>query len=385
MLARRAPWRFAAGAVGAYVLMLAPAAEAGNGPEPRTPVDWTGAPCMTIVDRSVSATVHLDYAIPMEDTELTADEVEDSRTHQFFAFCRALDPQTYLPRWITQADVERARAIGIAPDKVNARNIMESNADWSDCWHRINSDEDRRPITYAAADEGIDWDTTELDAGTYVIEGYTWEPPLNIWSSRTGVIKVVDDPDPALSPPAVGIANTQDVIDQSGTVSIEGCASAQEGSTVTAYWGLPAGEVTWQPFIDNDPVLGESFAFEFDPPEEVVGESVMIRVDITDPSGRSYTHYMRDQIFVLGDPYPPQCEGNVFVDPECNETGTSGDTETGDADSTSDTGMASSTGPEQQGEDGGNGGCGGCRMQHPGSPYASGLLLLGLVGLRRRR
>ena len=370
-------------------MMLAPAALAGNGPEPRTPIDWTGAECMTIVDRSVSATVHLDYGIPMEDIEITADEVEDSRRHQFFGFCRALDPQTYLPRWITQADVERARDIGIAPETVNVQNVLESNTDWADCWHRINADDDRRPITYEAADEGIDWDTTELAEGTYVIEGYTWEPPLNIWSSRTGVIKVVDDSDPALSPPAVGITNTEEVIDQTETVTIEGCASAEEGSTVTASWGIPAGEVTWEVFIENEPVLGESFAFEFDPPEEVVGESVMIRVDITDPSGRSYTHYMRDLVYILGDPYPPECEGSVFIDPGCDESGTSGGNETGEVDATSSSGtgtsagMTSSSGAEQDVV--GGGGCGSCRVQDRGSPYGSALLLLALAGLRRRR
>ncbi|MGH1346364.1 MAG: MYXO-CTERM sorting domain-containing protein [Nannocystales bacterium] len=382
--------RLGAGAFGASVFVLASAAEAGNGPEPRTPVDWAGAPCMTIVDRSMSSTVHLDYAIPMEDTELTDDEVEDSRRHQFFGFCRALDPQTYLPRWISQADVERAREIGIAPETVNESNVMESNAEWADCWHRINADDERRPITFAAADEGVDWDTAELAAGTYVVEAYTWEPPLNIWSSRTGVIKVVDDPDPAVSGPAVGINNTQEVIDQTETAMIEGCASAQEGSFLTAYWGLPAGEVTWEPFVDNHPVRGDSFALEFDPPQEIAGESVMIRVDITDPSGRRYTHYMRDLVFVLGDPYPPQCEGSVFIDPDCvDEAGSSGGAETGEGDSTSSATESSSSG--STGDDGmsagGAGGEGGrgCRVPGPDAPAGPGLLLVALAALRRRR
>lgn len=339
---------------------------------------------MTIVDRSVSATVHLDYGIPMEDTEVTEDEVEDSRRHQFFAFCRALDPQTYLPRWITDADVERARAIGIAPELVNARNVMETNTDWVDCWHRINADDDRHPITYAAAEQGVDWDTTALPAGTYAIEGYTWEPPLNIWSSRAGVVKVVDDPDPALSAPSIGISNSEELIDQSETVTIEGCASAQEGSTLTASWAIPAGEVTWNPFLEDEPVSGETFALVFDPPEDAVGEGVMIRVDVVDPSGRSYTHYMRDLVYVLGDPYPPACEGSVF-DPDCSGTGTSGGTETGDVGSTSEVDPTSATGTDAAQDDTPNAGAGGCGVQRPGSVYASVLLLLGLAGLRRRQ
>ncbi len=385
--------RLGAAAVGVCVLSFASAASAGNGPEPRTPIDWTGAPCMTIVDRSVSATVHLDYGIPMEDVEVTDDEVEDSRTLQFFGFCRALDPQTYLPRWITLADVERARDIGIAPETVNAQNVMETNTDWVDCWHRINADDDRRPITYAAAEEGILWDTTGLAVGTYVVEGYTWEPPLNIWSSRPGVIKVVDDPDPALSPPAVGITNTKEIIDQSESVTIGGCASSEDGSWLTAAWGVPAGEVTWNTFIEHEPVLGESFAIEFDPPPELAGESVMIRVEITDPSGRSDTHYMRDLVYILGDPYP-ECEESAFIDPGCDETGSTGDAETGDvgstsaAGSTSSAGTTSGTGPAQDGVDDDPGGCGSCRAAWPDAPdepVRAGLLLLALAGLRRRR
>ncbi|MEM9457813.1 MAG: hypothetical protein AAGF11_26780 [Myxococcota bacterium] len=342
---------------------------------------------MTIVDRSVTATVHLEYAVPMEDTELTDDELEDSRTHQFFGFCRGLDPQVYLPRWITQADVDRATDMGIAPGNIEPANILESNTDLAGCWHRINADDDRRPITFAAADEGLDWDTTDLAAGNYLIEGYTWEPPLNIWSSRTGVIKVVDNPDPAASAPALGINNTEEVLDLGDTVTIEGCVSAEQGSTLTAYWALPEGEATWRPFIENDPVPGETFAVEFDPPEEAEGEPVMIRVDVTDPSGRRYTNYMRDLLYVLGEPDLPDCEEeNVFVAAGCDETGsetgTSG-TSTGHVDPTSGMGTTTS-GPGQDGGDDAGGACGGCRVRDRGAPAWAGLLLLSLMGRRRR-
>ena len=59
---------------------------------------------------------------------------------------------------------------------------------------------------------------------------------------------------------------------------------------------------------------GESFAVEFLPPEEVAGESVMIRVDITDPMDRSYTHYMRELVIVLGTEGPGSCtDGGGFI------------------------------------------------------------------------
>jgi hypothetical protein len=123
--------RVAMGVLGATALGLwsAPAA-ASNGTKPRIPVDWSGAPCMTIVDRSASAMLHLPYAVTEEDVGTSADEVEDSRTHQFFALCRARDPQTFLPRWITQADIERAQAVGAAPDMVDPEDVFESSTAW---------------------------------------------------------------------------------------------------------------------------------------------------------------------------------------------------------------------------------------------------------------
>ena len=98
---------------------------------------------------------------------------------------------------------------------------------------------------------------------------------------------------------------------------------------------------------------------------------------------------MRDLVYILGDPYPPECEGSVFIDPGCDESGTSGGNETGEVDATSSSGtgtsagMTSSSGAEQDVV--GGGGCGSCRVQDRGSPYGSALLLLALAGLRRRR
>ena len=137
-----------------------------------------------------------------------------------------------IERPYTQADVERAQDAGIGPGDIMPANIMETSTELADCWYRINADDDRRPITFAAAREGIDWDTTELPAGSYVIAGYTWWPPLNTWSSRPGVIKVVDDPDPAASAPALGISTTEQIVDLGETTTIEGCVSAEIGSTI---------------------------------------------------------------------------------------------------------------------------------------------------------
>lgn len=375
--------------LGLGVALGASTANAGNGTKPRILVDWTGAPCMTIVDRSADSTVHLDYAVPMEDTDLTADEVDDSRRHQFFGLCQAHHPQIFLPRWITQADIDRAALVGAAPDDIDPEDIFESSTLWSGCFERINADDDRYPITFAAAAAGVEWDTAAVPAGTYIVEAYTWEPAINVWSPRPGVVKVVDDPDPDQSGPALAINNTEEVINKNESVLIEGCVSAMDGATVSGYWGLADSDVTWEPFIENDPVSGDGFAIEFMPPESLTGDSAMIRVDVTDPMGRTYTNYMRDLVIVLGTD-GPSCEDGGFIGgSDCPDSDSSGDA--GETTATSGDGASGSTSASDgdttvglDDDDGGKKGCG-CRSTGPASPAGAGLLVLGLWALRRRR
>ncbi|MCB9703315.1 MAG: hypothetical protein H6711_15590 [Myxococcales bacterium] len=214
--------RFHGGLCGATIalLLLAPSlARAGDGLHPRTPALFENPPCMTIVNRSVDPVLHFEYTIPYEDLKpvynpddpATWHEVDDGRTHQFFAFCRDHDPQNPLPNWITWADVDKAVAKDlIDPMNIPDSDVFETNADWKDCWFRITADDDRRLITFAEAAKGVDWDTTGLPVGGHVVEGYTWEPWINIWSFRTGVVKVVDSDDLAASPPALALEDNQD-------------------------------------------------------------------------------------------------------------------------------------------------------------------------------
>lgn len=368
----------------------ASAVHAGNGPEPRTPVDWTGTPCMSIVDRSVDPVLHLDYSVPMEDDQLTDDELEDSRTHQFFAFCRSRTPQEFMPRWITWDDVERARAIGIAPSNIYDSDVLESSEAWTNCWHRINADDDRRPITNEAAAAGVDWDTSELPVGAYVLDGYTWEPPSNLWTPCPSVVKVVDDPDPSASPPAASITTKEAFLDVGEGVAIEGCVSAEPGSVMTASWALPTSEVVWEPIVEDAPVEGEGFSFDFVPPPDLVGAGLMIRVTVEDPSGRSYATHMIDRVYVVGDDEPGECDdGALFVSGEdcegSSSSGEGGSSSGGDAESDS----GSTTGPDSEtdsagAEDEGRGSSGcGCSTS---TGEAGGLLmvLLAVAGLRRR-
>src|SRR5690606_30879653 len=151
-------------------------------------------------------------------------------------------------------------------------------------------------------------------------------------------------------------------------VAIEGCVSAMEGSTITAYWGLAEPEVQWQPFIEDDPVVGETFAVELLPPEEIVGESSMIRVDVTDPMGRTYTNYMRELVIVLGTEGPGSCSdgGGFSGGAGCSDSGgsDSGGSDdgsgsgSGSGDGTAGTGSDTEGPPGQDGGEGGGGlGC----------------------------
>ena len=116
--ARRAGTAFVVGVLG--TLVASGAAEAGNATHPRTPVLWTDAQCLTIIDRSQDPIYPLSYAVPFEDIMVTADEVADSRTHQFFTYCRDRHLEDILPSWITQADVDAAVAMNLGnPDDVD--------------------------------------------------------------------------------------------------------------------------------------------------------------------------------------------------------------------------------------------------------------------------
>lgn len=370
-------------------------ARAGNGVHPRTPVEWPESACMTIVDRTVDANLVLNYTIPYEDTEVTSDEVADSRRHQFLAFCRGHSRQEPLPVWLTDADVAVAAAKAlIDPVNVDPEDVFETSAEWKDCWFRITGDDQRRPITFAEAAKPVVWDTTLLPVGPYVVAGYTWEPPFNIWSERIGLVKVIDDPDPSKSPPALALTNGEEIKFGNEVLTLTGCLDAMDGSTITGYWSLTTGEgLDWQMFASDVPVSGDSIELDFMPPPESFGEQIAMKVEITDPMDRRFTAHLGTLATIL----PPASEtggcpdtgGNFIGDPSCDSSGTSGDP--------TSTGPTASSGPDAS-----SGGAGsssgsdtsgpgevpkpdGCHCSGAGSGGASLAALVGLALLRPRR
>lgn len=397
--------RVSAGLFALAVLATPGVARAANGINPRTPVVWDGAPCMTVVDRSQDPILHIPYAVPREDTEITEDEVETSRRHQFFAFCRQHHSQDFLPNWVSQADIEDAASVGLVdPMMVDPENVLETSTVWADCWYRINGDDERRPITYAAAEEGVEWDTSTVPAGVYRLDGYTWEPQFNLWVQRPGVVKIVDGPDDDTVGPAAAVTSGEQILYSGQTALIEGCVDAAEGSTFTAYYASTEGaeledyEPQWVPFLEGQPIEGPDLAFDFTAPEEEAGNQVMIRVDVTDPSDRTYTAHQEDLVVLLEGSDPNECDEDATIigNPGCATGGESGGSDSGDGDATGDGGdMATSGGDgtgtggddDTAGQDGGGGG--GCSVAPTSRGGLAGLLLLGILGslgmVRRRR
>jgi len=385
--------------LGLLALLLVPAtARAGNATHPRTPVLWQPRPaCMTILDRTESAVLQFGYEIPLEDEKPVdaPDEVDDSRRHQFLGFCRHHSVQDYLPSWLSEADVAAAEAAGLLGELVlEGDDVMDTNPMWNTCMVRITGDDERRIITFEEAAKPVVWDTTGLPVGTYTIEGYTWEPAGNIFSPRPGVIKIVDDPDPAASPPALAIDNDVEddiIIYSTEELRIHGCISAMDGSTISGFWAKtdkPEMPLDWQNFAADVPVSGDEFELMFAPPPGVAG-NLVLRVDITDPMDRTYSGHMLAAASVLpGAPMDTEGDdcGALFIS-ECTTSDTGGEESSGGAQVTEGgdssgapkgTTGGTETGATTMMQTGGDG-CG-CAV---GSPVS--LAWLGLVCVRRRR
>lgn len=385
-----------------FAVLLAPvAARAGNGLHPRTPVLWPeDVPCMTVVDRSQSAVLHFAYDIPYEDTDVTADEVSDSRRHQFIAFCRNHSPQEPLPTWLSDKDVLAAASTDpplhdvedVPPD-----DIMENNPDYKDCFVRIVADEDRRPITFAEVAKGVDWDTTGLPAGPYIVEGYTWEPVFNTWYKRPGVIHVVDGPDLAAVAPAAALMNTDGYMFANDGLTLQGCARALPGSKLTGYWSLTAETLDWKTFAVDVPLDGETISLAFEPPIEAVGEQITLRVDVTDPMDRTFSSYAYQVISVLpGSEDTGGCaDSGSFIGENCGGSSSGTSDGGGTTFEPASTGDGSSGGPTTSGGGGSSGGADtgepklddpkgcGCRGDGDGA-WGLAALALGLAARRRR-
>ena len=320
------------------LLALLPAEALAHPPgQARLPPVWTEPQCMNIVDRSVDPVVEIEYSVLEDEPPADENEPPDSGTFQFIAFCRDLDVISELPNWITWADVETAaeynlvNPLGVDPEL----DVLDTHPGWAGCFARVTPDDARIPITAQNAEQPIVWDTSELEAGTYVFEGYTYEPWINAWTSHPGIFKIVDDPDPAASAPAAALQFKEQSTFIGGTVVLDGCVDAMPGSTMTLSWaGYPtttlslnvptSEELVWQAIEADMPVENGGFAYEWTIAEELQGLTVLIKLDVVDPMGRSWTAHGLADIGVAGSVAGGESEDSGEEDPGLDEQGGEG-------------------------------------------------------------
>ena len=365
-----------------FVCLSAPLARAGNTEHPRTPVLWPDSPCIHTVNRAADPLFVFDYAIPFEDTFLSVDEFEDSRTHQFIGFCRQWPAGQPPPRYVSVFDLERAIESGFEEviELGNPESTLETSEVWAGCWTRITADDARRPITFAAADEPIVWDTSGIAAGTWLVAGYTWEPQYNLWSRAPWVVRVIDEDPPAQPVQAAGtIADTDDSLYFDESLEIPLCVDAMAGSSVTLEWvAANADPAVWSAVASSElRVAGaQSLSFTFAPPEPSWGATVLLRATVEPPEGAGYIAHALAPVVVYK-PKPPDDGGD--------EEGSEGESgESGDGDDTEDSESGSDTGDPGVGGEA-TAGSGRCSLA-PERGNLGGLLLgLALLAGARRR
>lgn len=282
----------------------------------RTPVLWPSE-CGRVVDRSVDEVAHFDYGIPYEDTELTPDELPDSRTHQFFALCRQHPLTELLPPWISTDDVDRSLLAGLIESaEVGDEAILDISPTWAGCFGSITEDDARRPITLAQAEAGIDWDVSAVAVGVWSLAGYTFEPPLNLWRDRPGFVKVLDDPtDPEQDLPALALLGEEQVVEPGHVLRMDACVDVLEPAHIELEWAAFLPTLEWQPLaaitVDGDGPL----VLEPPAPIAAADSEVLVRGRLVDALGREYVAYLPVRVSVTAcgeqgctEPTPPAAE-----------------------------------------------------------------------------
>lgn len=369
-------------------------AAAANGNQPRTPPIYPPHACLAIVDREVDPIWRMSVAIPYEDTTITADELPDSRTFQFFALCHDDVRHVLLPNWVARSDAQRALDAGIVPELPDPEQVLREATHWrgghdgaaESCVQAIVPDDARVPISCAATADPIAWDTTGVPAGNYVVRGYTFAPVANLWTPRLGVVQVVDGMD-ELRPVA---ALTSPVYDarafQQAGYRVTGCMGGPPGTTVELAWASTAApdlddDGAWTVFATLDAadgVIDERLV----PPVEAVYLGLLVRAVARDEAGHSWIAHALGFITV----YP---DDGMSDDPKLpagpDHCGVGGDSSGGTASSqadTSSTGDVTSGGSDAGSAADDHSGCG-CHVDAPVDRRA--LVLGAIVALARPR
>lgn len=302
--------------------LAAAAAHAGNAAEPRVPPSFLGGECMEVLGPS-DPPLTLTIGIPVEEVEATADEPPGTRSFQFFAACREPVPGEEFPPWIAVDDVEAAQAAN--PEILTPGDaLILPTSGWAGCLHAITGREPRMPITCTATAEGVSLTAEALVPGNYVLYGYTYEPDKNVWTPRSGVVRVVGEDGEDALPPAVAFSYPVfDAVASVGLgITLTGCATGVAGTTVAFAWATASdliafGDAAWQTFdeIPASPELG-SFAVPFVPPPDAAYKVVKFRALAVAPNGLRWAAYTpQPTVFEPGCAEPDQ--GQEIVADRC--------------------------------------------------------------------
>lgn len=366
-------------------------ASATNGFRPRTSPTFELEQCLTVIEPD-DQTLHVDFSIPFEDTVLGTDELPDSRTLQFFALCRDQHAELdALPNWIAQRDLDRALDAAIITELPPDDDVLDLAVAWQGCAWRLVEDDARVQITCEATEGGVDFDAGALPAGNYVVRGYTFEPTINVWVPRRGVVQVRDQtgalPVAALMSPPRDDWQAYEV----DGFDVVGCMDGPAGTTVRLQWAsLIAME--WKSIAMLDAADG-TFAIHFDFPSEAIGQPLVFRAIAEAPGAEPWTAFAPGVLLVLpgdGDTYdpdpPPGIDHCGFFPDAPTGTGSTGEGGSSGSDgSTSALDPATDTDAVSQ-EPAASGGCGcGAAGRQRGGNEGALVFVLGLFALRPRR
>jgi len=272
-------------------------AHAANGNIPRTPPVFPPHACLGVVDRSVDPVFAFKVGIPFEDAMLTDDELPDSRTFEFFGLCHDDPRGVVLPNWVRMDDAERALAAGNIDALPDASDVLDGHPSWTtghdgaaSC---VQTTGERVPITCAATEDGLAWDTTGVPAGNYVIRGYTFSPPTNLWTPRSGVVQVHD----GMPLPVVAFASPiyDAKVFQASGYRVRGCMGGPAGTRVTLAWAAIADldmddPSVWTDFAELDAGDG-AFEVLLVPPESAIYAGLVLRGTASADVGAPWVGY----------------------------------------------------------------------------------------------
>ncbi|MGB1698429.1 MAG: hypothetical protein ACPHRO_00660 [Nannocystaceae bacterium] len=264
-------------------------ARADDGAKIPTPVSFASRDCVLEVERTDDPLVQLRWMIPFEDNVLGVHEVPNSRRLQTFAFCRDPRPDEVLPNWINLEEAEGAVVRGELEALPPPEEILSSSA-WAvepghngvpgDCVWPIQSPAQRTPFTCDDTERGVTWDTTGVPEGPYVVRAYTYAPNNNLWSARAGVIRISDAPVDA-RPPLGAILDPQREakLGVSAPLQVRACVSGASADSLDVEWALAtstlADEASWYP-VDAS-ALATTGALSLTAPPEAMNQAIYLR------------------------------------------------------------------------------------------------------------